>query len=127
MPVKKKTPAAPVQEGSTERAHKAVAAASEKQAEDIILLDLRKLVTYTDYFVLCTGETARQINAITSSIDEALTKNGARLLHREGASESGWVLLDFGDVVAHVFAPEQRAYYRLDRIWQKAPVILRMQ
>jgi ribosome-associated protein len=110
-----------------ELAKKAVEVASDKQALDIILLDIRGLSGFADYFVICSGETERQIRAISEGIDEVLGKEGASLHRREGTTDSGWILLDFGDVIVHVFAPRERQYYQLDKLWSKATPVVRIQ
>ena len=104
----------------------AVEAASQKQAQDILLLDLRLVGTFADFFVICSGETRRQIEAIRDEVGQALKKEGLRLLHQEGEMDSGWLLLDFGDVVVHIFEPTMRQYYGLDRLWESAVPLLRM-
>jgi ribosome-associated protein len=106
-------------------ARRAVTVAEDKQANDIIMLDLRGLTPIADYFVLCTAESERQIRAVVSAIDEELTKSGARNPKIEGSAETGWVLLDFSDIIVHVFSPEQREFYRLERLWKQAqPVVV---
>jgi ribosome-associated protein len=115
-----------VQEGIN-AARLAVEAAGQKQAQDILLLDLRGLASFADYFVICSGETRRQLEAIRDEIDQALSKEGLRLLHQEGAVDSGWLLMDFGDVVVHIFEPGLRQYYGLDHLWENAVPLLRMQ
>jgi ribosome-associated protein len=100
---------------------------ADKKAADIILLDLRQLTPVTDYFVICTAESHRQIGAIVDGLEDDLKILGVRPLHVEGANDSGWVLIDYGDVVVHVFSPDDREYYRLERAWSAAPVVLRMQ
>ncbi|MDP7470695.1 MAG: ribosome silencing factor [Dehalococcoidia bacterium] len=109
-----------------ELAKLAAEAASQKQAQDIILLDLTKMATFADYFVICSGETNRQIEAIREEIDQTLSRAGLRLLHQEGGTGSGWLLMDFGDVVVHIFEPGLRQYYGLDRFWENAVPLLRM-
>ncbi len=108
-------------------ARKAVEAAGEKQAGDIILLDARKVCTFADYFVICSGESERQLKAICEEIEHALKKEGVLPYHREGTMDSGWVLLDFGDVIIHIFAPFERQYYRLDELWSEAVPVIRIQ
>ena len=110
-----------------EIAHKAVAAASEKQANDIVLLNARKVCTFADYFVICSGEANRQIRAIYEEIEHALKKEGVKPHHREGTLDSGWLLLDYGDVIVHIFSTEEREYYRLDKLWDEAETVLRIQ
>ena len=101
-------------------------AASDKQAMDILLLDTREVCSFADYFVICSGETERQIRAIYDEVGHALKKEGVSLHHHEGAVDSGWLLLDFGDVIMHIFAPEKREYYQLDELWSKAIPLLRI-
>ncbi|MDD5127284.1 MAG: ribosome silencing factor [Dehalococcoidales bacterium] len=105
----------------------AVAAADEKQASNIVLLDARTVCGFADYFVLCTGESERQLHAILDEIAHALKKSGVMPHHTEGSADSGWVLLDYGDVIIHVFAPEEREYYQLDRLWSNSSPVLRIQ
>ena len=102
-------------------------AASDKQATDILLLDTRQVCSFADYFVLCTGESGRQIQAVYGEIEHALKREGVLLHHREGTLDSGWLLLDFGDVIVHVFSAEEREYYGLDELWSKAIPALRIQ
>lgn len=98
-------------------------AALDKRAEDLRVLDLQGLSGVTDYFLICDGHSATQIQTIADSIEARLKTEGARLLHREGMPESGWLLLDYGDVVAHVFLRETRDFYSLERLWGDAPQI----
>jgi ribosome-associated protein len=104
-----------------------VEVASEKQANNIVLLDLRELCSFTDYFVICAGESARQISTISDEIEKTLKKEGVLPHHHEGSTDSGWVLLDYGDVIVHVFGAEERDYYKLDELWQEAKLVLRIQ
>lgn len=90
------------------------------------MLDLRAVTLIADYFVLCDGQSSRQLRAITEGLIEALKEAGQRPLRIEGTPESGWILVDFGSVVAHVFSPELRAYYALESLWKEAPVVVRM-
>ena len=110
-----------------EVARKAVEIASDKQASDIVLLDCRGVCSFADYFVICSGESERQIKAIYEEVEQALKKKGILPHHREGTSDSGWLLLDFGDLVVHIFAPFEREYYRLDELWSKAIPVIRIQ
>ena len=110
-----------------EVAHRAVEAASDKQAIDIALLDARGVCSFADYFVICSGETGRQIRTIYDEVGQALKKEGILPHHREGALDSGWLLLDFGDVIVHIFAPFEREYYRLEELWSQAIPVVRIQ
>jgi len=99
---------------------KAVAAAEDKKALDIVLLDLRKAAGFADYFLICSGGNARQIRAIADGIMEALAEDGARPAHVEGYERSEWVLLDYFDFIVHIFARETRLFYGLERLWGNA-------
>lgn len=104
-----------------------MAVAEDKQAHDIVMLDLRGLTTIGDYFVVCTAESERQLRAVANALDEELVKQGARRPRVEGSPETGWVLLDFSDVIVHVFSPEQRDFYRIERLWKQAQPVVVMQ
>jgi ribosome-associated protein len=108
-------------------AHTIVDAAADKKASDVLLLDVRQVTLIADYFVLCNGQSTRQLRAIADGITESLKERGERFLRVEGTPESGWVLMDFGAVIAHIFSPELRTYYALEKLWQDAPVVVRMQ
>jgi ribosome-associated protein len=96
--------------------------AEDKKARDVVVLDLRGVLGYTDYFVLCTGNTARQTKAIHDGILEGLKREHETLPRRvEGASKADWILMDYLDVVIHVFTPETREFYRLEQLWGEAP------
>jgi len=111
----------------TELAHKVVGLVEEKQAEDIVLLDLRQVSIIADYFVICSATTERQTKAILDVLTEELKKEGVRPLHTEGTSSSGWILIDYADVIVHVFSPEQRNFYQLEELWQHAPMVVKIQ
>ena len=104
-----------------------VEAASDKQATDILLLDIHKVCSFADYFVICTGDSDRQIRAIYDEVEHALKREGILPHHHEGTLESGWLLLDFGDVIVHIFALSEREYYQLDALWSQAIPVLRVQ
>jgi ribosome-associated protein len=112
---------------ASQLARAAVDAASDKKASDVLLLDIREVTTFADYFVICNGSNRRQIQAIADAVDEQLTTQGARLSHREGDGETGWILLDFGDVIIHVLGPKEREYYDLERLWSEAKTIVYLQ
>ena len=104
-----------------------VEAASDKQASDIVLLDVQEICSFTSYFVICNGESERQLKAIYDEVEHVLKKEGLLPHHREGTLDSGWLLFDFGDVVVHIFAPSEREYYQLDELWSQAVPVVRIQ
>jgi ribosome-associated protein len=108
-------------------AHKIVDLAADRQAVDVVLLDIREIAAFADYFVVCSGTSERQIKAIVDTVLETLEKDGFNAAHVEGTPGSGWVLVDFGSVILHVFAPAEREYYRLERLWEKANTVVRLQ
>jgi ribosome-associated protein len=103
----------------------AVAAyAADRKALEIVQLDLKELIGYTDYFVICSGRTDRQTKAIHDAVHAGMKSDHQILPRRvEGLSEARWILMDYLDVVVHVFTPETRAYYRLEQLWGEAPVM----
>ncbi|MFL5824434.1 MAG: ribosome silencing factor [Solirubrobacteraceae bacterium] len=97
--------------------------AGDRKALEIVQLDLRRIIGYTDYFVICTGRTERQTKAIHDSIHEGMKAEYGRLPERvEGVSGGRWILMDYLDVVVHVFTPDTREYYRLEQLWGEAPM-----
>ena len=110
-----------------ELARKVVEVASDKLAADIVLLDVQEICSFASYFVICTGESERQIKAISDDIELALKKEGVLPHHREGALDSGWLLFDFGDVIVHIFAPFEREFYQLTELWSQAVPVVRIQ
>lgn len=96
-------------------------AALAKKAEALLVLDVQTLSTIADYFLICCGTSMTQVETIADAIEGALKGEGVHAAHREGLPESGWVLLDYGDVVMHVFLPETRDFYSLERLWGDAP------
>jgi ribosome-associated protein len=96
--------------------------AADRKALDIVQLDLREMIGYTDYFVICTGRTDRQTKAIHDAIHAGMKDEHGVLPRRvEGLAQARWILMDYLDVVVHVFTPETRAYYRLEQLWGEAP------
>ena len=95
-------------------------AASDKKARDIVVMDMREISPSTDYFVICSANTATQVRAIADNIEDELSEARVNFNHKEGYREGEWVLLDFGDVVAHVFMQEAREYYALEQLWGDA-------
>ena len=101
----------------------AAIAADDKQAIDPVALDVSSQLPFADAFLLLSGRNERQVNAIADAIEERLLEQGAKRLRREGAREGRWILLDFGDIIVHVFHEEERIYYSLERLWRDCPVI----
>ena len=99
---------------------KAIDAAHDKLATDVVVLDLRRASSFTDYFVVCTGRNVRQVKAIVDAIEEALLAIRVRPALIEGYDRAEWVLVDFFDFVVHVFTPETRRFYALERLWGSA-------
>jgi len=111
---------------SSELAHKIVDVLSEKKGIDILLLDVREVSLLADYFVLCTGEVDRHVQALAEEVNRALKALEIFPLHSGGDAGSGWMLLDYGDVVVHLFAGRTREYYRLEELWKDARVVVRV-
>ncbi len=109
------------------QARRVVELAEDKKAADIVLLDVGALTSLADYFVVCSGGSERQLAAIADGIAEGMKADGVLPLGREGGSGTHWVLLDFGAVIVHIFAPPERDYYQLEKLWADAPTLLRVQ
>ena len=101
----------------------AALAADAKQGEDLVALDVSGPLPLTDIFFLATGRNERNVQAIAGEIEDKMLEAGAKTLRREGRAEGRWILLDFGDVVAHIFHEEDRMYYSLERLWKDCPAI----
>jgi ribosome-associated protein len=108
-------------------ARRIVEIAEDKKAADIVLLDLSELTTLADHFVICSGGSERQLDAIADAIVEELRNERVRPIGREGTAASHWVLLDYGSVIVHVFTPPERDFYQLEKHWSEAKTILRVQ
>ena len=106
---------------SREVAIAAARAAADKQATDIVILDVHELIVITDLFVICSASTKRQVKTVIEEIERAIRELGEKPIRREGEEDGGWWLLDYFDVVVHVFGDEERAYYDLERLWRDAP------
>ena len=124
----KRTAAAPAAgRPPLELARRIVELAEDKKAADIILLDLTGLTTLADAFVICSGGSERQLDAIADGVIEGMRTEKVRPIGREGTASSHWVLVDFGAVVVHVFTPPEREYYSLEKHWSEARTVLRVQ
>ena len=111
---KRKSPRLPAQ------VDRAIKAAEDKQALELVVLDLRKAAGFTDFFVICSASNSRQIRAIADGVMDALAEKGAKPAHIEGYERSEWVLLDYFDFIVHVFSRDTRAFYDLERLWGNA-------
>jgi len=105
------------------KAQRAARAAIDKKAIDLVVLDVQGLSSVADYFLVCSGRSTPHIKSISDAIREELKEAGSRPLPAEGQAESGWLLLDYGDVLMHVFLEDTRAYYALERLWGDAPLL----
>ena len=103
------------------KARRAAGAALDKKAGGLVVLDVQRVSTVTDYFLICSGQSRTHVQTITEAIRGELKGEGVQPRHAEGVAESGWVLLDYGDVLMHVFLEDTRAYYALERLWGDAP------
>lgn len=93
----------------------------------MVMLDTRKICSFADYFVICNADSTRQIEAIREEITKTLKQDGVLPYHSEGTTDSGWVLLDLGGVIVHIFSLQQREYYKLDELWGEATPVVRIQ
>jgi ribosome-associated protein len=123
------TPAAPVpartlvnetDEQLDDRILTALRAASEKKANDVVVLDLREIASFTDFFVIVSGSNERQVQAISDEVSETLKKSGSPAARVEGYKTAEWILLDYGDFVVHVFDEKVRKFYDLERLWRES-------
>ena len=108
---------------SLEAAQLCAEAADNKKGFDILILDLRSLTYITDYFVICSASNTSQVRAISDGVEETLAKAGVHPSHVEGEAEASWVLVDYGDIVVHIFDEQTRIYYSLEKLWGDAPRI----
>jgi ribosome-associated protein len=104
-----------------------VDALEDKKGEDIVLMDIREISSFADYFVICSGTSDRMLDALADSAVEKVRQQHATRARLEGKSQEGWILADFGDVILHLFSPDRREYYRLEELWARGKILLRMQ
>ncbi len=107
---------------SADLAQRIVDILTDRQAENVVLLDIQRVASFTDFFVIATAQNSRHMTALMETLDRDLAAEGVHSIHIEGESDSGWVLLDFSDVIVHLFTPEDRAYYNLEGLWGRAGV-----
>ncbi len=112
---------------STDLAKTIAEVAADKKASDVTVLDIRDVSVLADYFVICTGANARQIQAIADAVAEKLSSLQVETRKFEGSANTGWMLLDAGDIIVHIFGPMERDFYRLERLWSNAPTLVYMQ
>lgn len=101
--------------------------AEDKQANEIVLLDIRTQSAFADYFVICSADNERQLRAIVEHIDEKVHQEFGLDPRIEGTADTGWIVLDYDDIVVHIFSPAQRDYYRLERLWSQVPPVVVVQ
>ena len=102
-------------------------ALEDKKAENIILLDIHEIASFTDYFIICTGTSNRMLDSLSTAVREVIKETYKITAQNEGAASDGWVVTDFGYVVIHLFSPDQRNYYRLEELWEKGKILLKLQ
>ncbi|CAN5665281.1 hypothetical protein BH23CHL5_BH23CHL5_03350 [soil metagenome] len=100
---------------------------TETPASNTVLLQITDISSIADFFLICSGENDRQLRAIAETINEELANNGIRPSRTEGTPQSGWIVMDFGDVIVHIFHPELREFYRMEQLWAEAPRVLSIQ
>jgi ribosome-associated protein len=117
----------PVRKASSRRfpaqVQHAITAAQDRKASEVVVLDLRPANGFADYFLICSGSNPRQIKAISDAVQAALNERGIKPAHVEGYERAGWILLDYFDFIVHIFSPEARAFYSLERLWGEAKLI----
>ena len=110
-----------------ELAHTIIDALEDKKAEDILLLDIKENATFTDYFIICTATSNRMLNALADGVIEKTLAQHKRKGRIEGKPETGWLVVDYGDIVVHLFDEDLRRYYKLEELWKDGKVLLRVQ
>ncbi len=99
----------------------------DKKGENIVLLDIHEVASFADYFIIANGTSDRMISALADGVEETVKKEYGLNGRREGQAQTGWLVVDFGDLVVHLFSPEQRDYYRLEQLWESGKVLVRLQ
>jgi ribosome-associated protein len=99
----------------------------DKKGENILLLDIKEQSSFADYFIICSGTSDRMLRALSDSVGERVQKTHELKARSEGLSDDGWLLLDYGDIIVHLFSPDKRDYYRLEELWSAGKVLLHLQ
>lgn len=99
----------------------------EKKGEDVLLMDIREIADFADYFIMCSGTSDRMLQGLADDLLKRIRKQKQIHGRMEGVAEDGWILIDFGDVIVHLFSPDRRKYYRLEDLWGQGKVLLRLQ
>ncbi|MHB8777675.1 MAG: ribosome silencing factor [Anaerolineales bacterium] len=99
----------------------------DKKGEDIVLMDLKDIVSFTDYFIICSGSSDRMIDALANATLDDMRKKHRKKGKKQGNPRDGWVIVDYGDIIVHLFSPDQREFYQLEELWQDGKVLLRLQ
>jgi ribosome-associated protein len=110
-----------------ELAHTIVNALEDKKGEDIILLDIKEIASFTDYFIICTATSNRMLNALADGVVEKTRLDHNKKGRIVGTSDSGWIVVDYGDIVVHIFDADLRRYYNVEELWDEGKVLLRVQ
>lgn len=110
-----------------ELSRKIVEALEDKKGEDILLLDLQNIASFTDFFVICNGTSDRMLNALADAVIEKMREDHRVKGRKNGTASAGWVVIDFGGVIVHLFSPDQREYYKLEEFWKDGKVLLKLQ
>ncbi len=99
----------------------------EKKAENLVLMDIKNMAVFADYFIICSGTSNRMLNALAESVNEFVHTNYHYPVHTEGNPNEGWILVDIGDIIVHIFSPDQRNYYKLEDLWSQGKILLHLQ
>jgi ribosome-associated protein len=113
--------------GTLDVARTVVNTLEDKKGEDILLMDIQEIASFADYFIICNGTSDRMLESLAKAVQETVKKDFHILSQIEGESNDGWLVVDLGDVVVHLFSPEQREYYSLEELWERGRVMLRVQ
>ena len=108
-------------------AHDIVDSLEDKKGEDITLIDIKDVVSFTDYFVICTGTSDRMLDALANAVVEEIRDKHRKRGRKQGLARDGWMVVDYGDVVVHLFSPDQREFYQLEELWEDGKVLLKLQ